>query len=193
MATARAARLLATLSLTLAAACKNAPIRDDATLYLPSDGLEVVRPVEIAVAPVQDHTATSALPLDQLRADLCRGLVTRLYTPLGPAFFDRRTLDASFSPSEVGADAVLHVSVEDWNDSRLSTSGVIGVRAVATLIDAENPGGAPLWAVDLQRRLDVGRPTDPGRTSAQHAEAARRLAAEIAALLPERAAAAGVP
>jgi len=182
------ARLPLAASLLIAAlACQTpTPVQQHATVKLPSRGLELAQPADVAVAVVRDEagprkTAVGA-PTDALRAALYEGLVERLYSPVSLDYVDKQWTEASFGGGGA-ADAVLDVVVTKWDTTHVMQRGVVLARAEARLIDADRPDAEPLWAMGVTRRLDLGGPEPRGDWGALAAE---MLASELLGELPQR-------
>ena len=174
--------LVAPLFLLVLSACQaETPVPQHMTDPLPGRGLAVAQPADVAVAPVRD-TSGADVPLEALRQALYTGLVDRLYSPVSLEYVDRQWTDASFGGGGA-AEAVLEVTVTKWDTTHVSQRGVVLARGEARLLDAKAPDGAPLWAVGVTRRLDLGGPFPP---AGWEERAAGLLAQELLAELPER-------
>ncbi|MCI0548793.1 MAG: hypothetical protein L0027_16105 [Candidatus Rokubacteria bacterium] len=178
----RARLPLAAPLLLLFAACQaETHVPQHMTDQLPGRGLAVAQPADVAVAPVRD-TSGAAVPLDAMRQALYEGLVDRLYSPVSLEYVDRQWTDASFGGGGA-AEAVLEVTVTKWDTTHVPQRGVGLARGEARLIDAKTPDGAPLRAVGVTRRLDLGGPLP---AAGWEERAAGLLALELLAELPER-------
>ncbi len=159
----------------------------EVTEPLPGTGLQSFKPVDVAVAPILNHSQSTEVPGKALRSALYSGLVERLYSPLDLAFVDKRWSEASFDASNLEVDAILKVVVTDWNRSLWKSRGAIVVTLEARLLHGAKPQGDALWGARLTRRVDLAneRVLYPDETVLWKI-AAERLAAEVLMLLPER-------
>lgn len=169
--------LTAVLVLAFAALACVTPERraeQEATQFMPASGLDQVNPADIAVAPVMlAMLEEGSAPTDAVREALYLGLIDRLYSPL--------PLDWVDAGGE--RDAVLKVRILMWDTDAVKYDGTVLARAEARLSNADGN----LWGIDITRVLNDAT-SGPNRDDAALAEAsaARDLAAEILALLPER-------
>ena len=179
-----ASRLLpaALLSLSLGAlgACNAAPPVNHATELLPGGRLARVQPGDVAVLPVRNQTGR-VIPEEALRDAFSAGLIDRLYSPLAMAYVDRAWQEASFGDAGA-AEAVLQVSITEWDTSALEARGALVVTAEVLMFDPFEYGGDPLWGVNLTRRI-AELDTIEGDPQVNAAQAFAREALEI---LPER-------
>ncbi|TAJ21497.1 MAG: hypothetical protein EPO68_04635 [Planctomycetota bacterium] len=191
-------RLTIALPLLLVAACSTTPNYPvPATKPTSVSKLESAPPMEIAVAPVENHGADARIPLDVLRDALGSGLIESAYSPLDVQYVDTQLAAAPSTDGgmtqegSLGArkpDAWLRVSV-DSSDARLfPTTGAFFVSGKAEMVSGD--GAEVLWSVDLTRRLELG-PTYGMRVGdgAFLQQAARLFAAEVVKLIPVRRAA----
>lgn len=173
--------LVAPLLFLLAACQAETPTPQHMTDPLPGRGLAVAQPADVAVAPVRD-TSGAGVPLEAMREALYTGLVDRLYSPVRLEYVDRQWTDAAFGAGGA-AEAVLEVTVTKWETTHVLQRGIVIGRAEARLLDAKALDGAPLWAVGVTRRLDLGGPVP---AAGWEERAAGLLAQEVLAELPER-------
>lgn len=191
--------LSALASLLVVAACKtmgpNLPAPSTTPTSLST--IESLSPMEIAIAPVENHGADARIPLDVLRETLGSGLLESAYSPLDTQYVDARlasapatdsgmTQEASMSAPQ--PDAWLRVSIDSSDDRLFPTTGSLFVSGKAEMVSGD--GARVLWAVDLTRRLELGptyglRIGDAGFMQ----QAARLFAAEVVKLIPVRRAA----
>ena len=144
------------------------------TFWLPGGGLEMVQPADIAVMPFKLRTKDTEIPSGELREQLYRGLLDRLYTPL------------PFSWVDTGgeSDAELQVTMLRWDRKDLSARGAVLARAEARMVK----GADVLWAVEVTREVSANSFGGDARTDVGVAEmrCAEVFAGEILALLPVR-------
>ena len=127
----------------------------DATRALPAGGLGESFPADVAVAPIIDQTPAQNVPAGGLREAFCSGLVERLYTPLDLDYVDGYWSESAFL-GEVPPDALLVVNVLRWDTSRLYSTGTLVAVAELRLFPGGRPDGEALWAVSVQRKLELG-------------------------------------
>lgn len=161
-------------------ACHATPPVNHATELLPGARLARMQPGDVAVLPVRNQTGT-AIPEETLRAAFSAGLIDRLYSPLAMDYVDRAWLEASFGDA-AAAEAVLQVSITEWDTKALGTRGAVVISAEVLLFDPFEYGGDPLWGVNLTRRIAE---LDLVEGDPQQA-AARAFAREALSILPQR-------
>ena len=160
-----AARLLPAVLVLFLTACYQLPPREGGSVDVITVGdIETVSPVDIAVAPLIDLTEVlpTHIPEEDLRTAFARALVKRRYTPLHLDYVDRHVVDAAYAPGAAGEDAVLVISVEEWDDSLWDIHYALNVTLEAVVIDPDAPSGAELWKARVSRRFDkndFGEPT----------------------------------
>ena len=169
-------------ALALAAGCNQAN-RQGEHAVAPIGELASPHVVDVAVAPVVDRTGR--LDAGALRTGLQHALVDRLYSPLSLEWTDARWTEAGWSPGEDGADALLEVTVIEWDTTYLSTRGFVNAVIEARLRAPEE--GSSLWAAVIRRRVEV-EPEGDGLAE----RAARAAADAVGAALPERDPLAGI-
>jgi hypothetical protein len=159
---ALSARFVASSALVLAAAFASCSTsfrpRGAANDALVTSRLREVRPIEIAVPPVENHTGAEDLPLDALRQEFQRGLVKRRYTPLALTYVDKNAsaTEASYRPGALGEQASLRVVLTGWDTSRWRSHSRLVVDADVYLLDAAQPEIAKaLWGGHATRTIDL--------------------------------------
>lgn len=182
-------RSLAALTLLTLAACTTQGSRArgfDATRALPAGGLGNRHPADIAVAPVLDQTEGGA-PRDLLRQALCEALVDRLYTPLDLDYVDGAWSESAFL-GEVPPDALLQITITRWDTTRLYSTGTLVASADVRLFEGGRAEGEALWAVAVQRKLELGdgRSLPPGMLRTAESRAVELFAREALEELPVR-------
>ncbi|MCB9915812.1 MAG: hypothetical protein H6828_11810 [Planctomycetes bacterium] len=120
------------------------------TLYV--GGLESTQPADVVVAPVADESLTQRAPKAALREAFQSGLVKRRYSPLALDYVDRRVVEAAYAPGSLQEDAVLQVTVRQWDMSRWDSHGEVAVEVEAWMLGAD---GVELWGGKLTRKLDL--------------------------------------
>lgn len=181
-----AASLLLTVS--LAAGCRSAGVAPaERTVWNGSTTVQQAGVVDIAVQPIQDRSSAQALPLDTLRAALCRELVERGFSPLDTGFSDRLATEASFGGGAAGPDAVLGVEISEIDDADYRYVGCLWISGKAQLVDARHPDAPALLSVDLTRRISL----EPTGNRDWHIEELRQrgsllFAKEVAELIGTR-------
>lgn len=202
-----AARLLGGAAATLAAgllagcaATAAGPIeRTPYTEPLPADeGLASaaaaagVHPADVWIQPVRDQSTGRGAPVGALRDELYRRLVDRLYTPIALGWGDAQLAEAAadglrFPTEAIGADAVLEVAVLTWDAGALERAGTVFAEVEVRLIDPRPATPTQLWGRRVARRLALDAARLRQSTVGELEDlAARQLAREVLALLPQR-------
>jgi len=152
--------------------------------------------VEFAIAPVVDlrEVAESKIPDRQLRDAFAHALLKRRYSPLSLDYVDSKVVNASYEPGAAQEEAVLQITVMEWDSSLWQIHRALHVTIEAVAIDPEDPDGAVLWKARVARRFDkddfgdpAHQPTEPLRL--QHA--CDVIAVELLSEMPARTEAAG--
>lgn len=152
------------LALALAG-CGSIPTRRGTSVDVsPSAKLERASPTDIAVLPVEVAAGLKKVPAKEMREALESGLVLRRYSPLATAFVDSKVTEAAFQPGSLREDAVLRVTIENWDDKSWVTHGAVTLRLHARILDSKS--GGELWAGRLDRRFDLGKDRDQFTTEA---------------------------
>jgi len=127
--------------------------------------LEAIRPVDIAVLPVEIAPEAAAAPAAMIRTSAARALVRRRYSPLAMDIVDETIAmgagrdgaaglqEASYSAGALGEDAVLEVTVQRWDSPSWDALRAIDAVITARLIDPRDPAGAALWEARLEREF----------------------------------------
>ena len=147
-------------------------------------GLESVQPADVVVAPVNDQSPGCTAPLAALRSAFQNALIKRRSSPLALDYVDRRVVEAAYTVGALQEDAVLQVTVREWDMSRWDTHGEVQVEVEAWMIAAN---GAELWGGKLSRKLDLSNEREHFPT---HVEAftrgCTRVADELLKVMPAR-------
>ena len=169
-------------------ACSEVPRRrGEAVQTVASDKLATDSPVEVVVAPIENATGNSGVPLAMLRDAFQQGLVRRRYSPLALEYVDRKVVDATYAPGSLQEQAVLLVNIETWDTSLFETRGALVVKARARLVDARNPANGQLWSGAVDHRFDLEAEREKFSTSETFLRyACGQVADEILAALPAR-------
>ena len=136
-----------------------------------------VNPLEVVVAPVENQSSVAGVPLQAIREQFQRGLVTLRYSPLALDFVDRSVgaVEASYRPGALGEQAVLRVVITGWDDSHWKSHTRMVVDADVYMLDANNPELAlALWGGHATRTVDLSLQ----RNSVATDEALRQRAVE---------------
>ena len=160
----------------------------NATRTLPAGGFSMNRaPSDVAVAPIVDRTTARNVPAAGLREAFCAGLVERLYTPLDVAYVDASWSESGFL-GEVPPDALLVVDVLRWDTSRLYSTGTLVAVAELRLFEGGVADGEALWAVQVQRELELGEDgtLPPGARKTIQKKALQVFVGEALEELPKR-------
>lgn len=196
-----------TLVALSASACQTTPRlagRDTQTI---SGALERLNPSDIAIAPIRYGAAGVDAPEGDLRRAAQLGLARRRYSPLslglvddtidtasrtiaatgGAATLEGGLLEASYAAGDVGEDAVLEVTVHQWDNRHWNTRRSLDVVVEARMVDPADPFGPPLWAGRLEKFVDVsgvGGLDSSGRRSME--SACNTIFRELFAKMPAR-------
>ncbi len=158
------------------------PGRHVSELYRGS--LESVQPADVVVAPIADKSADGRAPTDSLRQAFQSGLIKRRYSPLALEYVDRRVVEAAYTPGSLREDAVLQVTVREWDMNRWDTHGEISVVMEAWMI---GPDGAELWGGKLTRKIDLSSEREHYPTTREAFERGSViLASELLEVMPAR-------
>lgn len=195
---------LASLAFALALVSCQAP-RPNNEQFWSSDvaKLKASNPVDIAVMPPTDATkrtaalpglAPSTLPLQEIRKVAYQTLLRRRYSPLSLDFVDTAfagkatPAEASFSEirERCDADAVLNLTVNRWDASRLNADRVFSMGMEAYLVDAKT--GETIWQgrADWDINLSQERDQDRVTTEELRERGIRRFLDRFLAQIPQR-------
>ena len=167
---------LGALGAFLTAACEALPEPPGLHVeQLYSGRLEQVQPMDVVIAPVIDESGHKRVPIGELRQAFQVALLKRRYTPLALEYVDRRVVEAAYRPGSLQEDAVLEITVRDWDLSRWDSAREITVEVEAWMLLAED--GSQLWGGRLSRTLDLALERDRHETDVQ----ALRLGCELIA------------
>lgn len=178
-------------ALFLAAGCRTIPTVPGAGVEVLYQGtLAEARPVDIVVAPIENTSKSSEVPVKALRDAFVRGLVKRRYSPLSLEYVDRQVMEAAYTPGSLREDAVLQVEVLRWDTSLWESQGSIGVTLEAWMLDASQPGRAELWGGRLEERLHLDQELSSfGTQTALFEEVSEQIASKLLEAMPARPAA----
>jgi hypothetical protein len=129
-------------------------------------GMNTRSPVDIVVAPVLDETGHSLAPCEVLRGAFADALVRRRYSPLSIGYIastmetetpgvEGTPVPASYHPGTLGEDAVLRVSVKNWDMSAWEASQQLGVTIEVWMVDSTDAVGMELWGARYEKTLDM--------------------------------------
>lgn len=184
-------------------ACQ-APLPNNRQFWSQNDGkLQLAKPVDIAVMPPTDATNRTAglpglspasLPLQEIRKLAYKELLQRRYSPLSLDFVDKAVLgkatpvEASYSEirERCAADAILNLTVNRWDSSRLQSSGLFSIGMEAYLVDART--GETIWQGRADWDMHLGNEADQDRVSTEELRerGIKRFFTEFLAQLPKR-------
>lgn len=140
--------------------------------------IKAANPVDIAVMPPTDSTnrvaglaglAPSSLPVKEIRKIAYQTLLKNRYSPLSLDFVDAafagKATAAEASYSEIrercDADAILNLTVNRWDMSRLNGDKLLSLGMEAYLVDAKTGEtiwqGRADWDIDLSSERDIER------------------------------------
>ncbi len=143
------------LGLFLAAGCQELPkVPGKNVDELYRGGLESVQPADVVVAPVLNESSSNRTPQQAMRQAFQTALVKRRYSPLALEYVDRRVVEAAYTPGALQEDAVLQVTIREWDMSRWDSHGEVGATVEAWMLAAD---GTELWGGRLTRKLDLSR------------------------------------
>jgi hypothetical protein len=173
------------LGLFLAAGCQQLPKvpgKNVEELYRGS--LESVQPADVVVAPVLNESTSTRTPQLAMRAAFQDALIKRRYSPLAIEYVDRRVVEAAYTPGALQEDAVLQVTIRDWDMSRWDSHGEVGATVEAWMLDA---AGKELWGGRLSRKLDLSLEQQQYPTSVEAFERGCGIIAdELLQVMPAR-------
>ena len=152
-----------------------------------SERLGELQPAEIAVAPVRDQTDAQRVPLEVVRTAFVESLVERRYSPLSTRYVDANWVEASFKGTPL-PEAVLVISITEWNPNHLYSTGRVNLAADVTLFEGGDTTGAVLWQRTFKGGVDMG--PAPGKAPAPGEDmiprAVRLLSQQALSALPMR-------
>jgi hypothetical protein len=184
---------LALAAILAGASCSSTrPPRGASNDGLVTRRLDQVRPVEIVVPPVENHTGNPRVPVEAMRAEFQRGLVQRRYSPLALAYVDEHgtPTEASYRPGSLGEQAVLRVVLTGWDTARWASHSILVIDADVALLDASSPElSESLWGGHTTRTIDLSLQRGSFINEEAMLERAVELFAdEVLAALPSRSA-----
>lgn len=173
------------LSALLLAACQELPKVPGKHVDVIFPGsLRAAQPSDVVVAPVADESASGRAPIADLRSSFEDALLRRRYSPLSQEYVDRRVVEAAYTPGSVQEDAVLQVTVREWDMSRWDTHGEVGVELEAWMLA---PDGSELWGGRLKRKVDLSKEREHFPTTREAFERGSvLLARELLEVMPAR-------
>jgi hypothetical protein len=179
----------AALALPLLFSCqglKSSGVFGDRTELMGTSRVEQLQPADIAVLVVRNQTEQEDLPVDVLRTALHDELVGRLYSPLDLDYVDGNWVESSFRGS-VPPDAVLSVTITHWSTGDLMGYGILEIGADLRLFAGGSVSGTPLWAAQVDRKVQVITGNPPfGPLEELARKGTVDYAREALAVLPER-------
>ncbi len=176
------------LPLSLLGGCRSVPERTGANVQQIFRGdLENVRPLDIVVAPLLNESMSENVPVEKLRKAFHRGLVKRLYSPLGLEYVDSQVVEAAYRTGSLHEDAVLEVAVIEWDDSRWGSHNAIEVKIEARMVDASGRVDPGLWGARLGRKFALAKQLESFATEgAMIDHICQQIAGELLHVMPAR-------
>lgn len=176
------ALIVLALPLFFLGACQSTEIRHSDEDYRTGDALAALKVTEIAVVPVDMGPAVMAesieerqLPARKMRRMIRKYLIERKdYAAPRENWIDERLSD----PSSMDTDALMSVSVLQWDTSRLEKRGVI--YATATFELKSPDGSTLLWRYTCRDYQLIVEAPHGGKAVSGNSIAAARLLAETA-------------
>lgn len=167
-------------------ACQSVPEppgRNVEVLY--SGQLEEVQPMDVVIPEIIDQSVDGNVPHLELRQAFQRSLIDRRYSALALPYVDRRVVNATYQAGARNEDAILQITVREWDRTRYDSTGELHVRIEAWMLSAEDQ--TELWGGKLERTLYLAdemkdQPTEKGAL----AGVAQRLATELLEMMPAR-------
>jgi hypothetical protein len=150
-----------------------------------SGPLEELRPIDVVIAPIIDQSVGQNVPMVDLRLAFQRNLILRRYSALALPYTDQRVVNASYQPGARNEDAILQVTIREWDEKRLKSTGELRLRVEAWMLSAEDQ--TELWGGQLERTLYLadklaGLPTTKGALRG----VAEMIASELLEVMPAR-------
>lgn len=147
--------------------------------------LEDARPMDVVVAPIIDLSLDGGVPELELRQAFQRNLIKRRYSALALPYTDRRVVNASYKPGALEEDAILQVTIREWDLSRWDSNSELSVKVEAWMLssadDVELWGGLLEKTFYLEREVR-NRATQKGVLK----ETAEEIARELLEVMPAR-------
>lgn len=185
----------------LTASCYSTPPKIYQSLEA-SPALYAVRPVDIAILPVEDASAYGAAHevLEALRAALAVAIIRQGYTPLATPKIDQvlrqagsiepeiSVVDAAWLKSlggKFGEDATLGVRITSWDVSSLMSTGWVRFGLDVAMVSPANE--TPLWFGNIKGEVKAGG--DGAAPTGRHRRllsVSKELANEMMRFLPKR-------
>ncbi|MCA9320511.1 MAG: hypothetical protein KDB53_07240 [Planctomycetes bacterium] len=182
--------LILALPILFLGACQSAPERMPVEEFDGGDELRALAPTDIAVVAV-DARATSRddatvifreFPSDDLREAARHYLIERKSFAVPTSEWVDGTL-ARGGTADLETDAILEVTVDQWDTEFLAARGVIYAGAEFRLKSSD--GKTTLWSYTCRdRQLPVKAPHGGSATHGNMSQAARRLAEDALSRLP---------
>ena len=121
--------------------------------------------MDVVIAPVVDLSISGKVPELELRQAFQRQLIKRRYSALALPYTDRNVVNASYTTGALEEDAVLQITVREWDLSRWSSHSEVSVKVEAWMHDSRDDG--ELWGGMLERTFYLeqevrNRPTQKG-------------------------------
>jgi len=181
-----AATAIAFCAAILACACQSIPEVPGRNVEVLYDGqLEQVQPMDVVVAPIIDQSKEGGVPTLELRRAFQRFLIKRRYSALSLPYTDSRVVDAAYKPGALSEDAILQVTVREWDLSRWESNGEVKMNIEAWMLSAQDQ--SQLWGAKLERTLYLtSRPADLPTKKGALGETAEGIARELLEVMPAR-------
>jgi hypothetical protein len=181
-------RPIAPALVLLVAACQELPEQTGLTTHVTEMGrIAEVNPNDIVVAPIQLGDDELSVPQRALREAFVSKLVARRYAPLSLDLVDEGVVEASYRTGILQEDAVLLITVHDWDRDTWSARHALDVDIEVRLVDPRDQSGAPLWAARLDDRFDFTHWEERHATPDALLRAAlEHVASQLLVKLPQR-------
>lgn len=141
--------------------------------------------MDVVVAPIIDQSLEGGVPSLELRQAFQRNLIKRRYSALALPYTDRRVVNATYQPGALSEDAILQVTVREWDLSRWESNGEVKLNIEAWMLSAEDR--TELWGGRLARTLYLpGRVADLPTKKGALGETAELIATELLEAMPAR-------
>jgi len=144
-------------------ACQTTPRMPGRDVQVTDQGrLVELNPSDIAVLPIEVVGTSIAPPVETLRRSAMKGLVRRRYSPLSAGMVDEQLLptegadgpvEASYAPGDLEEDAVLKITIDEWDTKHWDIRRAIAVGLTARMIDPRDPLGPDLWTARIDREF----------------------------------------
>jgi hypothetical protein len=147
--------------------------------------LEIIQPADVVIAPLIDKSGGNHVPDLMLREAFQRNLIKRRYSALALPYTDSRVVNASYQPGALSEDAILQVTVHEWNMDRWKSNKEVRVNVEAWMLSGG--GDTQLWGGRFEKTFYLeremsNRPTEKGAFEAT----TEIIAAELLEIMPAR-------